>query len=267
MIGNKVSSIKENLNGHNAKVFSGIEQIFVAQISAQERVNLIQAYYRGVYQTYEFQVSKLSFNDIGSLMSNSKEIELDIEVPEIYDDNVLGGKKEDKERVEAAARLIDMVHVIPIDPKKSKFNVKTQGEHKGKTFMSEVTAFVKGAGKVSVEFFFSLLNTDIIVIFKDANGNFRLLFDPVYEVEMEVEQDSGEGLSAEAGFTVTFTSQSKLPPIYVYGLFDIAGLKTEKGFLRIATVNTAPVPKEFLDETGCFAAQYITFGQQGKTGV
>lgn len=267
MIGNKVPAIKENLNGHNAKVFSGIEQIFVARLSAQERVNLIQSYYRGVYQTYEFQVSKLSFNDIGNSLSNSKEIELDKEVPKIKDDNSLGGEKEDEKGVAAAARLIDMVHVIPIDPKKSKFNVKTQGEHKGKTFISEVTAFVKGAGKITVEFFFSLINTDIIVIFKDANGNFRLLFDPVYEVEMEVEQDSGEGLASEAGFTVTFTSQSKLPPIYVYGIFDIAGLRTEDGFEKIATVNTAPVPKEFLDETGCYANQYIQFGQQNKTGV
>lgn len=202
--------ITKSLNAHNAKVFSGIEQIFVVQLrQAYEKRNLIQKYIKGVYQDSDYEViEKIAINDYDSVAGDRIKTDADT------DDE--SGNNQDKKT------LFDCTWVVPIDPKKSKFNVKSQGQYKGKSYLSEVSVFVRGAGRISVEFFNSLLDYEIALIFKDANGNFRLLFDPVYPVELDVEQDSGEGIASDAGFTVKFTNESKLPPLFLYGYFDVA---------------------------------------------
>lgn len=226
---NKRYQILQGLNGHNAKVFSGVEQIFITQLSPKGKIDLIKKYTDGVYYNTMFTVNKLAFNE-----ETGAGLKTDV------DPGINATPSEQK----AAKTILENAWVIPIDPTKSKFNVKTQGATKGKTYVSEVSAFVRGAGRISVEFFNGLLDTEIAVIFKDANGNYRLLFDPIFPVELDIEQDSGEGLSSDAGFTVKFTNQSKLPPIYIYGCFDlIAGYTSVGGDneyvpQKIGTVNT-----------------------------
>lgn len=236
---NKRYQILQGLNGHNAKVFSEIEQIFITQLSIQGKIDLIKKYNDGVFYNSRFNVNKLAFNE-----ESSAGLRLD----------AISGPGASESEVKEAKTILENAWVIPIDPTMSKFNVKTQGASKGKTYVSEVSTFVRGAGRISVEFFNGLLDTEIAVIFKDANGNYRLLFDPIFPVELEIEQDSGEGLSSDAGFTVKFTNQSKLPPIYIYGCFGlIAGYTysddiTELSPQKIGTVNTVLNPDGYMAE-------------------
>lgn len=249
LIQNHRETIMVGLNGHNAKVFSGIEQIFVVQLSPFEKTKLIKRFYKAIYADSRFWLNKLAFNG----WANGR-----MEYDEPVDDSIIHKPNPSKEEVEnyeedvrESETLFDEAWVIPIDPKKSKFNVKTQGQTKGKSYLSEITAYVKGSGRVSVEFFHSLLDTEIALIFKDANGNFRLLFDPVYSVEMDVEQDSGEGIASDVGFTVKFTNESKVPPIYIYGRIEIlAGRFENDGLIvpqTLVSVYTGPRPDRFLD--------------------
>lgn len=251
LVANKIKSIKQGINGHNSKVYSGMEQLFIVQLNPLEKIDLIQRYNKSIFYNSNFVVNKLAFNEYNR---DSGKITTD-EDPKLYNsstdkngnDNTA---EENAEQIKKAEFVFSRTWVLPINPKKSKFNIKTQGEHKGKTYHSEVSAFVNGAGRISVEFFDSLLNTELAVIFKDSNGNFRLLFDPVYSVEMEVEQDSGEGLTNEAGFNITFNLDSKLPPIYLYGRFKvIAGVDEDNKDLFLAEVYTAPDPSKTLDGT------------------
>lgn len=251
LIHNRIKEIHQGLNGHNAKIYSGMEQLFVVQLNEIEKIQLIKKYNKAVFYASDFIVNKLAFNEYNR---NTVSITTDEEPKNVNSATDSNGKditaETNRELIKEAEKIFKRVWVLPINTKKSKFNVKTQGEHKGKTYHSEVTAFVNGAGRVSVEFFDALLNTELAVIFKDSNGNFRLLFDPVYSVEMEVEQDSGEGLTNEAGFTVSFNLDSKLPPVYLYGSFEvIAGVKNEGEDLFLAEVYTAPVPSKALGDS------------------
>lgn len=236
LIKNQCQNISIGLNGHNAKVYSGIEQVFVAQLTAAEKVDLIQKLYNGVYYGNEFVVNKLAFNEYTTAGGGITSL----------DDKNADVQKQ-------AETLLYRTWALPINPKKSKFNVKTQGENKGKTYHSVVSVNVVGAGRISAEFFHALLNNEIAVIFKDANNNFRLLFDPTYSVEVDVEQDSGEGISSEVGFNLTFSVDSKIPPIFIYGRFEVlASVRTDeeskqKTDVKLVSVYASPRPQDFIE--------------------
>lgn len=252
---NRRKEILQGLNGHNAKVYSGMEQLFVVQLSEIEKILLIKKLYKAVYYSNEFLVNKLSFN---KYKPGTNSIETD-EEPE---------NKSDDESVKEAEKLFDRAWCIPINPNKSKFNVKSQGEHKGKTYFSEVTAFVNGGGRITVEFFDTLLDSEIAVIFKDSNGNYRILFDPIYSVETDVEQDSGEGITSTAGFTVTFKLNSKLPPVYFYGRIELLSgvqrIDDKPKDLHLAEVYAIPHPKDYLGDS---EDSYMYVGQQHYWGT
>lgn len=215
------------LNDHNSRVYSGLEYIFIAPLTEQEKAKMIVL--------YREQLRK-------DLLSNSR-IELSI--------NTIGTfgkaepKSEDQEEDPLTKSKVQQLAQfnwipIPIERSKSKYASKSQGEKHGKTYENTLTLFISGAGQVSVEFFNALINTEFAIIFKDSNDNYRLMFDECYNNEMEVEQDTGEGLTAQAGFSVTITNQSKLPSLYVYGTFRV-GLNYSNDGEGGPTDNTAAI--------------------------
>lgn len=220
----KAPEIKElfGLNAHNAKVFSGIEYVYVAILNISDRINLIRLV-RKCVQRQDPLVS-ISLNDMHAGVPVSDET--------------------DEEKQKKDLEIFNNVIAIPINPKKSSFKTNTQGSIFGKTYANELNIFVPGMARVTAEFFNTLLDSQYAIIFKDYNGNYRMIFDEVLPIELDYEQNSGEGLAGEAGFTATFKNESKLPPLYVYAKMHVGSfLHTQNGETTVgnmATILTGP---------------------------
>lgn len=223
------------LNDHNSRVYSGLEYIFIAPLTEQEKAKMIVLYREQLRKDlFSKSTISLSINSIGMFGKAAPKVIAE------------GSDQESKSQVEQLSQFSWIP--IPIDRNKSKYASKTQGERYGKTYENTLTLFVKGSGQMSVEFFNTLINTEFAIIFKDSNDNYRLMFDECYNNTMEVEQDTGEGLAAQAGFSVTITNQSKLPSLYVYGTFRV-GLQYNndgEGFTdnSAAIIDTGKCPSE-----------------------
>lgn len=108
---------------------------------------------------------------------------------------------------------------IPINSQKSSFSCKSQGEKKGKTFLSELNVVLKERSTQVSELFLGLIQTDLKlgVVFKDANGDYRVMADPDYEMDIETSDETGEGPTGNALASIKFSQVSKIPPIYYRG--------------------------------------------------
>lgn len=223
-------------NGHNARTYSGIQYAYVAPI--------------------RYEVDFIEFVKVFNVVKNQGRDSIDYFTSDKANPLSLLqlGEREDSGKPSKGFKpIIDLVWLpIPIDCKKSKFASKSQGEHGGKTYENTLNLYVRGASHDTVVFLHSLLNYRFAVIFTDANGNYRLMFDPVYNNELDIEQDSGEGLAADAGFSITITNQSILPALFVASDFRI-GQKANL-YLGLKSKNAAPEGLEieiddFLEKT------------------
>ena len=105
---------------------------------------------------------------------------------------------------------------VPIDYEKSSFTCKSQGQNRGYTYLSELKAILKERSSQVSELQHSLLNSayKFGVLFRDANGNARLILDPDYDMKIEISEESGEGPTGSAAASINFSQISKIPPIY-----------------------------------------------------
>lgn len=237
--GNNIFEL-QGLNDHNSRVYSGLEYIFVSPLKEYEKVNLIKLIRSDMSEDKRTEEgTSLSINQINNLGSVSRKMTI-----------------KDEESSENKTDQLEQFHwlVVPVNRNKSKFSSKSQGQFRGKTYSNELSLNVVGSSRITVEFFHKLLNNDFAVIFKDANGNYRLLFDECYPNEIEVSQDTGEGLAAEVGFSVTITNQSKYPALYVYGTFNVESYLNEDPKNDVAHVDTAVDPD--LNTTNLFCKSY-----------
>lgn len=235
------------LNGHNPRVYSGLEYVYVAPLNEQQfskMVELIrsQKLDNKVYGTFELSINKMF--STGDIAEKDKDVQ-ESKIDQLDEFNWLP---------------------IPIDRKKSSYNSKSQGEKGGKSYSNTLNLHVTGASQLTTEFFNALLNNEFAIIFKDANGNYRLMFDECYNNQLELEQNTGEGLSAETGFTVTVTNESKYPSLYIYGKFRLSSaiVTTDdetKGYNDIAIINTGKDPSandsKIFDQVGVDSSSII----------
>lgn len=229
------------LNDHNSRSYSGMEYVFIAPLDEFQKASLIKRYKKDLYNPKTVTDFDISIGHIDS----SGRVKNEEEEPEDENLNIL----------EHAGWLL-----IPINRNKSKFNIKTQGEFRGKSYSNQLSIFVVGSSRITVEFFHRFINNDFAVIFKDANENYRLLFDPIYNNQIEVEQDSGEGLTAENGFNVSISNSSKLPAPFVYGEFEAAGAISDGVPMRLSLVNTAKNPVQKKGELAGGGAAFSNTG-------
>lgn len=108
---------------------------------------------------------------------------------------------------------------VPINVEKSSFSCKSQGEHKGHTYISELNAVLEERSSQVSELVHALLNTGfkIGVLFRDANGDARIIADPYYNIKIEFTEESGEGPTGTSSASIKFSQVSKVPPIYFRG--------------------------------------------------
>lgn len=227
----------EALNGHNSRAYSGLEYVYVAPLNESEKARLTKLI-RDQLRTKEKNIDSsftLSLNNIS-----------------------LEGQPEPKEKSsDESENKVDQLDSykwlpVPIKREKSSFSSKVQGERNGRTYENTLNIFVTGSSRKTVEFFHALINNEFAIIFKDANGNYRLLFDECYNNLLEVEQNTGEGLAAEVGFTASVTNQSKYPPIFVFGEFNVSSSLKLAG--DIADIDTGRQTKLSQNTTNIRAA-------------
>lgn len=110
---------------------------------------------------------------------------------------------------------------IDIDPLKSSFGSPSQGPQRGKTFNNELKVNLIGRSLDDIDLLVALvLANKIGVVFKDANGNYRLMADIDFPVDAQVDDQSGEGPSSEAAASVTFSQTAINPPFFYRGLLS-----------------------------------------------
>lgn len=122
---------------------------------------------------------------------------------------------EDDEQKEA--KIIGAV-VVQIDQLKSSFTSPSSGPKRGKMFANEMKATLIGRSVDDIDLLMTLtLSNNIGIIFKDANGNYRLMADPDFQVDAQASDQTGEGPTSEAAAVVTFTQNAPRPPFFFFG--------------------------------------------------
>ena len=107
---------------------------------------------------------------------------------------------------------------VEIDPLKSSYSSPSQGPKRGKMFTNELKVKLIGRSLDDIDFLMSLtMSNQFGVVFKDANGNYRLLADLDYPVDAQVSDESGEGPAAEAAASITFSNTATHPAFFFRG--------------------------------------------------
>ena len=110
---------------------------------------------------------------------------------------------------------------VEINPLKSSFSSTSSGPKRGKMFQNELKIVLIGRSLDDIDFLVSLVQSNQIgVVFKDGNGNYRLLADLDFPVDAQADDQSGEGPTAEAAATITFSNTAKNPPFFYRGLLS-----------------------------------------------
>lgn len=114
---------------------------------------------------------------------------------------------------------------VPIDVNKSSFSCKSQGQQKGITYLSELNVVFKERSSQVAELQHALTHSGLKlgVFFRDANGDCRLIADPIYDMSVEIGEESGQGPTGEASASLKFSQISRIPPIYYRGLLPYSG--------------------------------------------
>lgn len=119
---------------------------------------------------------------------------------------------------EPTEAMIKGAVIVEIDPLKSSFVSPSSGPKRGKMFASELKAALIARSVDEVDLQLSLtLSNNIGVVFRDANGCYRLMADPDFPVDAQTDDQSGEGPSSEASATVTFSQNAPHPPFFYFG--------------------------------------------------
>lgn len=118
----------------------------------------------------------------------------------------------------AIAKLMGGI-AVEINPLKSSFSSVSSGPKRGKMFQNDLKVVLIGRSLDDVDLITSLVQANQFgVVFKDGNGNYRLLADLDFPVDAQVDDQSGEGPTAEAAATITFSHTTKHPPFFYCGL-------------------------------------------------
>lgn len=111
--------------------------------------------------------------------------------------------------------------LVEIDPLKSSYASPSQGPRRGKMYNNELKVNIIGRSLEDIDFLTSLaMSSHIGVIFKDSNGNYRLLADLDHPVDAQVDDQSGEGPTAEAAASIIFTNTGTHPAFFYRGLLS-----------------------------------------------
>lgn len=135
---------------------------------------------------------------------------------------------------------------VPINSSKSTFSSKSQGQKNGYTYNNELNVVFEGRSSQVSELQYALMHTSlkIGVLFRDSNGDARIMVDPDYPMDIETSEESGEGPSGTASASIKFTQVSKLPPIYYRGSMrfsDVISKNTSStGYMDFSNVPRSP---------------------------
>lgn len=87
---------------------------------------------------------------------------------------------------------------------KAEFKSEVQGEYPSQTFKNTATLVHPGVGKEAAEATAALLNSNVILIVEDMDGNFRIIGSQYYDTKITVSRDQGQGPTGTAGTTIGF---------------------------------------------------------------
>ena len=86
-------------------------------------------------------------------------------------------------------------------------------------FASELSVSLVARDVVELELMLSLVrHTNIAVLFKDANGIYRLLAHPDYRVDVSTDEQTGDSPTAEASASVKFSLTAPVPAYFYNGI-------------------------------------------------
>lgn len=109
---------------------------------------------------------------------------------------------------------------ILIDPKKSEFTAKSQGEYPSPWWLNTLTMHIYGSGHFQEKLAWILVKEDAFVIFQDANDDWRVLGDAENRVKFTAELGSGQGREGETKTVITAEVESDYPPLFFEGRVD-----------------------------------------------
>lgn len=119
--------------------------------------------------------------------------------------------------IEEEGALVGAVDV-QINPLKSSFTSSSSGPKRGKMFTSELNVALIARSVSELDLILALVKSnDVGVIFKDANGAYRLLWHRDYTLDVDAEDQTGDSPTAEASATVKFSLTAPIPPIFFRG--------------------------------------------------
>ena len=77
-------------------------------------------------------------------------------------------------------------------PNESEPTAKSQGSYGSKTMLNEISLVLPGTGKKVTGFISQLNNDDVVFLIPMADGHCRLFGSPLYQAELELEQNFGK---------------------------------------------------------------------------
>lgn len=81
---------------------------------------------------------------------------------------------------------------FPLVPNESEPTVKSQGSYGSKTMLNEILLILPGTGKKVTGFISEVNNDDVVFLIPMADGKCRLFGSPLYQAEIELEQNFGK---------------------------------------------------------------------------
>lgn len=116
---------------------------------------------------------------------------------------------------------------IAIDPKKSEFTAKSQGTYPSAYWLNGITMSIYGSGHFQEKLCWYLMNNDAMILFQDANDDWRLIGDIDNRVNFTCELGSGQGREGETKTVITAEVESDYPPLFFEG--KVSNLRTSMG--------------------------------------
>ena len=116
---------------------------------------------------------------------------------------------------------VKIVGAVPVEinPLKSSAQTTSQGPVRGKVYTTVLKLTLVGRSLEQIDLLTSLMLTNQIgIVYKDANGNYRLLADEDNQIDIQTDDNSGEGPTSEAASTLTCTLTSVIPPFFYHGI-------------------------------------------------
>lgn len=110
---------------------------------------------------------------------------------------------------------------------KAEFKSETQGEYPSQTFKNSATLVHPGVDAAAAEATAALLNSNVVVLVEDMEGNFRVIGSQYYDTAITASRDQGQGPTGTAGTTITVEASDLVDSPFYTGT-----IPTEEGTIN-----------------------------------